>query len=406
MKPAHEPERDRLLSVLVFLYVCSVLLFPEIPLLSRSSILLTGMIGFTLLLRYHQRETLLLSRWMMLPFLFIIYALASILWAADPGSALISMVSLLSGVAGAFAVWTALLAGASWQAVVRGCLWSGVIIILSTLPEMAEAKSNMRLAGILGNPNGMAIHLTTAAFLMMAADKGKVGYGLAATGFVLFATIFSGSIKMILFWAVFLFFAAVKLHVWSHASYLKKAAMMGIYLLLVAFPLFVGSYLYDHLEEMTVTQRFLDLLAGENTSSTTRLSMMEEALGLWVQHPLIGNGIDQFRVLGSYGTYSHNNYAEMLADFGLLGTTLFYVTDLVIVAFCLRGLFADSRNLLVLLITVISFLWDFGMVSYMEKSCWLLTAASFYLLYEAQGKQGWLSSRPVWGRIKAGGGIR
>jgi len=223
---------------------------------------------------------------------------------------------------------------------------------------------------------------------------------------VLFATIFSGSIKMILFWAVFLFFAAVKLHVWSRASYLKKAAMMGIYLLLVAVPLFVGSYLYGHLEEMTVTQRFLDLLAGENTSSTTRLSMIEEALGLWVQHPLIGNGIDQFRVLGSYGTYSHNNYAEMLVDFGLLGTTLFYATDLVIIVFCLRGLFADSRNLLVLLITVISFLWDFGMVSYMEKSCWLLTAASFYLLYEAQGKQGWLSSRPVWGRIKAGGGIR
>ena len=45
---------------------------------------------------------------------------------------------------------------------------------------------------------------------------------------------------------------------------------------------------------------------------------------MWMQSPLWGNGNEAYRVNGSYGTYSHANYTELLANYGLLGLCLFY----------------------------------------------------------------------------------
>ncbi|GAA4707888.1 O-antigen ligase family protein [Brevibacillus fulvus] len=375
---------DRFLSVLVFLYVCSALLFSETPVFSRSSIVLCGIMIVYLLACSRQRGGLPLSRWMLLPYLFFLYALASVLWATDIQSALLYLISLFSSITGALVVWIALMSGASWQAVLGSCFWSGLVIMLSTIPEMSQAtEGEMRLAGILENPNGMAIQLTAAAFLLLTAECRKKVYMGAATVFVLFATLFSGSMKMIIFWGVFLLYLAVKLHVWARVSYLRYTWLTVVYLLLLLLPIAIGSFMTEQLESLTVTQRFADFLAGENTSSATRFSMAEEALSLWSMHPLIGNGIDQVRVLGSFGTYSHNNFTELLANFGLWGTILYYVLYFVLIAGCLRGSLHNQRKLLVLVITANSLLWDIGLVSYAEKSTWLLLVASFYLLHQS-----------------------
>ena len=378
-------ERARVLNGLVFLYIFSTMVFPAVPLLSRLSLLFAIGLGVVIIIRYLQDRPLMVSPWMVLPLLFMIYALASIWWSTDPQVALQSSISLVSTIVGALLLWLALLSGASWSAVVAGSLWSGIVIIASTLPEMSEAGTNMRLAGILGNPNAMAIHLTTVAFVLMAAPRRQWQLGACAVGFILFATIFSGSIKMLLFWIVFLGYAAFQLHRWSARSYLNKALLMGLYFLLITIPLVIGSLLIDNLESMTVSKRFVALLEGENTSGTTRLDMLQQALGLWMEKPMFGHGIDQFRVLGSYGTYSHNNYVEMLADFGVLGTTLFYLTNVIILVLCVKGIFSDNKLYrLVFIITIASLLWDVGLVSYVEKSAWITTTLSFYLLQRAE----------------------
>lgn len=385
MKKDHDQKSSLVLDSLIFLYVFSVIVLPSVPVLSRTSLIFTAAISFVLLVRYGTTGSLSISKWIALPLLFILYSFASVLWSASPSSALLSAFTLLSAVLGAIVVWIALLSGASWQAVVSSSFISGFTVILTTIPEMSTAGSNMRLAGILENPNAMAIHLTTSAFILLATEKKKWLYGISGFCFVLFATIFSGSIKMILFWVIFSCFILYRMYLWSKKSYLKTSLLMCIYFLMIAIPLFLGSLLVDNLEELTVTKRFYSLLAGENTSGTTRLAMLEEAISLWSQKPMVGNGIDQFRVLGSYGTYSHNNYAEMLADFGLIGTTLFYLFDLILLYYCFKGIFSvDRRYLLVFIITLISFLWDFGLVSYVEKSSWLLAVISFYLLHMAE----------------------
>jgi O-antigen ligase len=66
-------------------------------------------------------------------------------------------------------------------------------------------------------------------------------------------------------------------------------------------------------------------MRGEGEKSFfTRWDMIQEALKLWMQSPLWGNGNEAYRVYGSYGTYSHTNYTELLANYGLLGLCFFY----------------------------------------------------------------------------------
>lgn len=66
-------------------------------------------------------------------------------------------------------------------------------------------------------------------------------------------------------------------------------------------------------------------MRGEGEKSLyTRMHMIQEAIGLWMQSPVWGNGNEAYRVEGSYGTYSHSNYTELLANYGVLGFMFFY----------------------------------------------------------------------------------
>lgn len=193
---------------------------------------------------------------------------------------------------------------------------------------------------------------------------------------------------MLLFWVIFLTFVLLRLFKWSKKSYFHQAMLYIIALLALLVPLYVGSVMMESVEDLTVTKRFVLLLSGENNSGNSRVEMLREALALWESRPLFGNGIDQVRVLGSRGTYSHNNYAEMLADFGLIGTTIYYLINGIFLWICMTRIVSPYWQYpVVLLIVITSLAWDFAFVSYYEKSSWLLMAFSFYLLWQAKQQQ-------------------
>ena len=50
--------------------------------------------------------------------------------------------------------------------------------------------------------------------------------------------------------------------------------------------------------------------------------MIHDAINLWADSPIIGNGLAAFEQI--YGHYSHNNMTELLASFGIVGFVLYY----------------------------------------------------------------------------------
>lgn len=78
------------------------------------------------------------------------------------------------------------------------------------------------------------------------------------------------------------------------------------------------------ISEFVDTEMF-DRLSNMEGAAEGRWSMYQEAFELWKGHPIFGVGYEQFRVLSSFGTYSHSTYAEILANNGLVGILLFFV---------------------------------------------------------------------------------
>lgn len=58
-----------------------------------------------------------------------------------------------------------------------------------------------------------------------------------------------------------------------------------------------------------------------------RQFLIQAGFQMWTESPLWGHGNEAFRV--SFGKYSHNNYIELLANYGLIGFTLFYLPMLI-----------------------------------------------------------------------------
>lgn len=75
---------------------------------------------------------------------------------------------------------------------------------------------------------------------------------------------------------------------------------------------------------------FLDIVFGKTkavagmNSNYMRLTMILFGIQKFKESPLIGYGLDSFRWLGLYETYSHSNIIEILVDLGIVGAVFYY----------------------------------------------------------------------------------
>ena len=72
---------------------------------------------------------------------------------------------------------------------------------------------------------------------------------------------------------------------------------------------------------------FNGLFGGEfeESSAISRNIMLETALKLVQNNPLFGYGLNTFQTFqGSFGTWSHNNYLEILVSGGILPLLIYY----------------------------------------------------------------------------------
>jgi O-antigen ligase len=134
------------------------------------------------------------------------------------------------------------------------------------------------------------------------------------------------------------------------------------------------------------------LLGQESTVSgdDVRLKMIDAGLSGWVNSPLIGHGVDSFKYLNQNITghfyYSHNNFVEVLYNFGILGFILYYgfiarlMYRIIKIPKC-NKLITSFRSLAIGLI-IVFLIRDIGGISYYSTLPQFLICISFviYLL--------------------------
>jgi O-antigen ligase len=89
-------------------------------------------------------------------------------------------------------------------------------------------------------------------------------------------------------------------------------------------------------DELRTLDRYELQLSRESTDSLDeRLEAQGFAFRQWLEKPLFGWGIGEFRVQNSYLEYPHNVLLEILMEIGLLGAFLFFAVCAAAVAGCL-----------------------------------------------------------------------
>lgn len=162
---------------------------------------------------------------------------------------------------------------------------------------------------------------------------------------------------------------AIMLYIVTLDSTNKKIRyfLLVIVVAIVFLSVFASSpYLQEYFGERLLA--FFDE-SIEDKSIDGRNYLSSVAISLFHQHPILGMGCDNVRsylisIEYQNQVYAHNNYLELLADYGIIGFILFY-------SFHIRALFRTIRNkwnnvylkLIFIFILVMMFM-DYGQVSY------------------------------------------
>lgn len=130
---------------------------------------------------------------------------------------------------------------------------------------------------------------------------------------------------------------------------------------------------------------FLQSFLGGDTDVSTRMRIlfMERATDVFLENPFFGIGLDGFRYVNYYGfTYAHNNYLELLADVGIVGTIAYYSYPVKLLYCTIRGRFYDKMNALPVAFICTYFILDFGIVTYSDELTFIILAIinSFFVL--------------------------
>ena len=128
----------------------------------------------------------------------------------------------------------------------------------------------------------------------------------------------------------------------------------------------------------TITTRmedFLEIVTGKgqgDASTQTRLDMILDGWNVFKERIVVGYGANNYKNVTRYKVYSHNNFVEILVDFGLIGFALYYL----IYFHCFKKLRkgkSDAEKAL-FSIFLVRFIMEIALVTYYDKLNWIFVA--------------------------------
>jgi len=360
------------MSILVFLYVLSVYTTNFIVGFSRISLVLSLLLVIAAALEI-RRKGQQYPCYFLLPWLFLIFNILSIVWAQNRAEAIDGVGQTVTPLFGAMGVWLGRRCGVSWKVVAWASLIGAIILIESSFHQIQDMGAGGRASGFTGNANALAMTLCLAAITIWASPEKLPHWMLILAGaFLAYAVYYTGSRKTLVVLSIAI--CLVTMRQTKPAS--RWFCIVFTVLLTIAIFCVAGPKIWKSAGSINTVVRMERLLGGgTGEEETIRFEMMAEAIQIWIKSPLIGHGAAQFNVISGYGSYSHCNYTELLANLGIIGFVLYYAFHglLFYRAFgewrCHRSYSQLSAIVLLILLLVL----DVGMVTYyITKVNWLI----------------------------------
>ena len=376
---------------LIFLYVASVISFSYSAEDFQTSNLIGGALVVIFAIESLAKRLFVCNSFTWghcLFFWFVLFCAASLIFAPIGYPRVLSLVLLfilsivLSSVIGQ---------SGDIRPIIYGVLTGLGYATLSGSDQLLSVSSE-RATASLGNANTYALALLIGTifclYTLLVFEKKRfniLALFLNLTLILLFGfqiAFLTGSRKGILVFCLLLLLAYLYV-IRRQTRVLKLISLLGCALISVG--LWQAVIISPHFRRVEAALHFASGTGVGDNSIYTRVAMANDAFVLWTKKPLLGWGVDQFRNVSEFGTYSHNNYLELLANFGIVGFSIFYSIYIYVFIYgfkFFKSSKTNKKNLGFWILTIgISFLiMDVAAVSYYSKLHWIVLSTVFGLI--------------------------
>ena len=264
--------------------------------------------------------------------------------------------------------------------------------LTADLLDIDKDQALARFSGLLGNSNVLATAFAMPAFVyILLVLSGRVLFGWRWTLVMLIilatAVALSGSRKSLFFilvYIIFIIFSLTKFDIRKKAAttvFVMALGVGGISLCGSGYCEFMNDLLF----KIESVRRLMNAFEGDESSYISRMQYLELAPRLFLESPIIGHGLDAFRIVSGFGVYAHNNYIELLVNSGVVGFSLYYITLLLAAyRFAVR-----SKSLGTFIIILVMFATlDMTGVTYLDRNVQVIYVLLLFLgLSKVQSKE-------------------
>jgi|SRR5574344_76991 O-antigen ligase len=257
-----------------------------------------------------------------------------------------------------------------------GVYWSQVIS-----PDLSTAN---RIGTYFGNQNDTARFLCFAFLVFIYyAFNHRFYFSYLPALLSLYCIGLTGSISNLLsaFLVILVYLLLVLKKKGKIIVLISSLSLIVLFIVLLSFPAF--SYFRTRLLGMLAS--LFGSSAGEDVSTTYRWKLAFEGFYLFLERPLFGYGFDGVLHNSFAGTFSHNNYADLAGNFGILALILFQI--LVLLPF-VEIIKKHRTKSFISLICLYIFIFQVFLVSYYSKT-------EYFFLAFAYAENRFLSGRRV-----------
>ncbi len=332
---------DKLTSVSIFLYVMSLYLLTYregLNMISNAlALIVVASIWINIIV---SRKNIIFNKLILFQTLFIVSCVISACFAVNQRTVISKVRTLFLILIVMFSLVNYIDTYEKVMVIVKSFIYAGlftsIFIILNSDFSMVT-----RYGRDLGNQNAVGMNIAISSIFCFYMIISKKKY-LFATFFLVMipSVLLTGSRKSLLFIIINIIIISYLKNRKGLSKHLKFI-VVSTCVLLISYYLVFNIPLFYQIIGVRIENTFA-FLSGESTNEASinvRYGMTKVGLGFFLKRPITGYGIDNYRFLYS-GTYSHNNFIELMVGVGAFGLLAYYMTHVVLV----RDLLKTSKN--------------------------------------------------------------
>lgn len=264
---------------------------------------------------------------------------------------------------------------------------------VESMIELGSKTKEFRIGGSLINSNILGTYMATAILcifiILLINNKNNLTKICLFICVALFAfMLLMSASKKALFFFVFITLA-IAIYRMRNSNWIKSLLIFtGVIIFAVVFYRILLSVPAFHTIGVRINNLVSTITTGNSDTNTdaVRVDMIRIGWNEFLNSPIFGNGSGHSFTM--FGTYSHNNFIEMLMNYGLIGFLLYYVPYL----FLIPQLFmlVKKKDIIAayfLFYSIFHIILSVGWVVYYERVVQINTASAWgYVMYNRDKK--------------------